>query len=118
MGKIVRLEKGITAIEKEKQDTFDWCLETQRAHGYYSEPTRLNLDKGDFVDDGGGIVIISLFEAKDGRAIMRREWPQDMCLRFNIITNLEEIKQKAPKSYKKMIDNGLKLYRQRGENFR
>ena len=116
MGKIVNFNNA--AMEDEKTEAFAWALETQRSHGYYSEPIHLILNEGDFVDDGGGKVVISLFENKDGRAIMRRDWPEDMCLRFNKITNLEEIKQKAPKSYQKMISNGLKMYRRDGGAFK
>ncbi len=105
--------------DEELSEAFAWNLETQRSHGFYSEPTKLVLDKGDYVDDGDGSVIISLFvDKKTGRAIMRRDWPEDMCLKFNTIINLEEIKRVAPKNYEKMIKNGLDMYHREGKGFK
>ena len=99
-------------------EAFAWALETQRAGGFYSNPLAVHFDYGDYLDDGGGNCLICLFVDKEsGGAILRREWKKKMCLKYSRIMNVEEIRRDAPKSYRKMIQNGLDLYNKNGKAF-
>ena len=96
--------------ENEMRDAYKWCLEFQRQHAFYSEPIELVLDMGDAIKDDS--VTISLFvDASTGQAIIRRDWFEQMTIRFNTLVNLEEVKKKAPNTYERLVQNGLDLYR-------
>lgn len=104
--------------ESRLTEAFAWALETQRAGGFYSNPLAVHFYNGDDLDDDNGNCLICLFiDEGSGSAILRREWKKEMCLKYNRIVNLEEIRTTAPRSYKKMVQNGLALYEQEGKGF-
>lgn len=76
-----------------------------------AEPIALKLKSDTLTTDIDDCIISIFYNEENGKAILRRDWFDDMGIKYNILTNLSEIKRIAPKSAAHMLDNGLKLYR-------
>lgn len=119
--KVVKLANYKTAQKKsfdeECAEAYAWILQVQKTQGWYSEQLELTFEEGDFIKETD--CIIALFVDKEsGKAILCREWPDDMMVKFNQVVNPEETKLMAPKCYKKMLETGLELYHQKGYGFK
>ena len=118
--KVVKLANFKSAQKKsfdeECAEAYAWILQVQKTQGWYSEQIRLTFEDGDYIKESN--CMIALFIDKEsGKAILCREWPDDMMVKFNQIINPVETKLRAPKCYQKMVETGLELYRREGRGF-
>ena len=100
------------ADEKEKirKRAFLWAVSEQKRLECVAEPIRLVFNRDCFDKDVDGCVASIFYDEETNKAILRRDWFDDMAVCYNIITNLEEIKKNAPKSASHLLDNGIKLF--------
>ena len=107
------LLKMITEREKEEErilsEAYDWAFERQRELGFLAQPIHMTFSRGDLIDDGDGFTMSLFYKKSTGEALLRRDWETRMAVSFNILTNYDEIEKIAPKSLKKMLQNGLRL---------
>lgn len=107
------LLKMITEREKEEErilsEAYDWAFERQRELGFLAQPVHMTFSRGDLIDDGDGFTLSLFYKKSTGEALLRRDWETRMAVSFNILTNYDEIEKIAPKSLKKMLQNGLRL---------
>ena len=103
----------VECSEEKEIEAFEWALKSQRAMGWSSEPIQLDFSKGDYFNDDENCNVC-LF-SKGDETILLRIWEREMCVKFNRVTNINEVAKTAPKSYHRMMYNGLALYAQRGK---
>jgi hypothetical protein len=90
---------------------YDWAVREQERMGCMAEPISLEFDSDFLTRDMDDCIISVFFNRATKKAILRRDWLDVMGIKYNILTNLDEIKKIAPKSAEHMLDNGIKLYR-------
>ncbi|MBE6013754.1 MAG: hypothetical protein E7241_00095 [Lachnospiraceae bacterium] len=107
-------------VSKQKcEEAFAWIIHLLKDYNLFCDTIQYPIIKNDCLDDIDGQKITSLFEDPDnGRAMVRVDYPEDIYFRIDKITNLEEVKERMPNSYDKMIQNGLKLYQRDGKGFK
>ena len=94
-----------------KKKAYDWAVKEQERMGCMAEPISLEF-KSDFLTTDRDSCIVSVFyDQETKKAILRRDWLDDMGIKYNILVNFEEIKEVAPMSVAHMLNNGIKLYR-------
>ena len=94
-----------------EEKAYGWAVREQERMGCMAEPTSLEFDSDFLTRDMDGCIISVFFDRATKRAILRRDWLDVMGIKYNILTNLDEIKEIAPKSAAHMLNNGIKLYR-------
>lgn len=104
-----------TRTDRELMEEAYFWADSKRRKGEPSSPLRIEFDS-DYINFDNGCHI-SLF-VSEGKAIMRREWAEDHSVLYNSIVNYEEIIKVAPKSVERMIQNGLEIYKVKGEGYR
>lgn len=103
---VILLKDARTILGKQ---AYDWAVKEQKRLGCMAEPIQLDF-KSDFLTEDRFNCIVSVFCDQE-KVIMRRDWLDDMGIKYNILTNYEEIKRVAPLSAAHMLNNGIKLYR-------
>ena len=117
MGEVVLFGKelallGKVAEEMEEQrlsSAYDWAKERQRELGFVAQNLRLEFETGDFIDDGDGFIISIFYKKSTGEALLRRDGEDTMITQYDVLANPDEVARVAPKSWSRMINNGLKL---------
>ncbi|MEE0887610.1 MAG: hypothetical protein U0L97_00160 [Candidatus Saccharimonadaceae bacterium] len=117
MGKVVMFGKEIILLdaiaskieEQRLSSAYDWAKERQRELGFVAQNLRLEFKTGDFIDDGDGFIISIFYKKSTGEALLRRDWEDKMLTQIDILSNPEEVSKVAPKSWRHMIKNGLRL---------
>ena len=105
-------------IEEEYAEAFAWALDLQKLNGWHSEPVNLIFEKGDLEESREHGCILSLFiDRETDRVILRRDWPEDMCLKYSKLMNFKELSEKIPEDVEKMLQNGLELYHKEGAKY-
>ena len=79
--------------------------------GCLAEPVKLTFESDFLTTDRDSCIVSIFYDQKRDKAILRRGWLDDMGKKYNILTNLNEIKKTAPMSVAHMLNNGIKLYR-------
>ncbi|MBE6013746.1 MAG: hypothetical protein E7241_00055 [Lachnospiraceae bacterium] len=111
-------DNDIAWTEEEYAEAFAWALDLQRLNNWHSEPINLLFDEGDVEETEEQGCILSLFiDRKSNRAILRRDWPEDMCLKYSKLMNFKDLEEKMPVGTKKMLQNGLNLYHKDGAKY-
>ena len=90
---------------------YEWAVKEQERMGCMAEPVSLSFKSDFLTTDSVGCIVSVFYDQKRDKAILRRDWLDDMGIKYNILTNFGEIKRIAPKSAAHMLDNGIKLYR-------
>lgn len=75
--------------------------------GYSTEPLRLTFEKDDLCKDYLGCNM-SIYVLNDNRVLLRRYWEKENSIKYNEITNYEEIIEMAPNSIMHMKKNAIK----------
>lgn len=104
----IRFEEAKNILEK---NAYDWAKREQERMGCMAEPISLKFESDFLTVDRDSCVVSVFYDRKTGKAILRRDWLDDMGIKYNILTNLNEIKEIAPMSASHMLNNGIKLYR-------
>lgn len=106
---VLYFEEGRQIIMKK---AYDWALNEQARLGCMAEPFGMIVNNDAMEEYDYGDCVISVFvDSSTGKALMRRDWLGDMGIKYNLLTNYDEIKKKAPKSARFMEENALKIYR-------
>ena len=92
------------------KELYDWAVQNQKDLGCMAEPIRINFKTDHLVQDTDDCMISVFYDEESGLAIMRRDWTDCGAVKFNILVNYDEIKQKAPNSARHMEENGKKLF--------
>ena len=90
---------------------YDWAVKEQERMGCMAEPISLKFDSDFLTSDRDSCIVSVFYDLATKKAILRRDWFDDMGIKYNILTNLDEIKETAPMSATHMLNNGIKLYR-------
>ena len=93
-----------------QREIFAWAVSEQQRMGCMAEPIALDFKADDLVHDPPGCVVSIFYNDESGEALLRRDWLEDMGIKYNLLTNFDEIERIAPRSVKRMLDNGAKLY--------
>lgn len=91
--------------------TYEWAIAEQMRMGLICDPIRLVFKSDDMDIDRNGCVLSIFVDPDSGRAIYRRDWIEDMGIRYNLLLNFDEIRRIAPKSVAHMLKNADKIYR-------
>ena len=106
--KYIRFQEAKDILEKK---AYDWAVREQQRLGCIAEPIFLEFDSDCLTSDRDSCVASVFYDYKTKKAILRRDWLDDMGIKDNILTNLDEIQRIAPMSAAYMLNNGIKLYR-------
>lgn len=79
--------------------------------GCMAEPIYLEFESDSLTTDRNNCIVSIFYDQESNKALLRRDWLDEMGIKYNILTNLDEIKKVAPKSVEHMLHNGTKLYR-------
>lgn len=117
MGETIIIRKDLirSTIEKRRErerrlsEAYDWAEEWRKRHGILTSPIRMTFNNGDYVDNGDGFTISIFYDKSTGRALLRRDWEDEMAVQYNDLVNFDEIAKIAPKSVSLMLKNGLKV---------
>lgn len=96
-----------------KSAAFRWAQSEQRRLGCVSDLIRFDVDRDWMVgvNETESDCILSIFVDDDtGRVLLRRDWLELMAVKYDILTNLEELRNIAPKSIEHMEENAIRLY--------
>ena len=104
----IRFQEAKNILEKK---AYDWAVKEQERMGCMAEPISLKFDSDFLTSDRDSCIVSIFYDQTTKKAILRRDWLDDMGIKYNILTNLDEIRQVAPKSAAHMLSNGMKLFR-------
>ncbi|MBR3116015.1 hypothetical protein IKF30_02190 [Candidatus Saccharibacteria bacterium] len=94
-----------------EKKAYDWAIGEQKRMGCMAEPVSLEFESDFLTVDRDGCIISLFYDQKSNKAMLRRDWLDDMGIKYNILVNLDEIKKTAPLSVAHMLENGIKVYR-------
>ena len=106
--KIIPITEAKTRLEKA---AYDWAVKEQERMGCMAEPISLVFESDNLTTDRDNCIVSVFYNQESNKALLRRDWLDDMGIKYNILINLDEIKMVAPKSSVHMLHNGIKLYR-------
>lgn len=104
----IKFEEAKNILRKR---AYDWAVKEQERMGCMAEPISLEFESDSLTTDRNSCIVSVFYDRESGKALLRRDWLDDMGIKYNILTNLDEIKMIAPMSAEHMLDNGVKLYR-------
>lgn len=99
--------------EEKKRRTravFEWAVNEQARMGLTAEPIRLTAKQDNMTGDPLGCIISIFYDEESGKALLRRDWLNDMGVKYNLLTNFDEIRRIAPKSVQHMMENATRIY--------
>lgn len=108
MTRYIKFEEAKNILERK---AYDWAIREQERMGCMAEPISLKFESDFLTTDRDNCIVSIFYNQESGKAILRRDWLDDMGIKYNILTNLPEIRRVAPMSTEHMLDNGTKIYR-------
>ena len=108
MATIISFNEGLKGLKKK---AYNWAVKEQKRMGCMAEPICLTFESDCLTSDANGYIVSIFCDDDTGRALLRRDWFEEMGVKYHILTNLDEIKRIAPKSASHLLQNGIKLYR-------
>ena len=114
-------EKALSTVDfvrHQRDNAYKWAKDEQKRLGCMAEPIDLNCGDKDRPELVEGYYInsqcvASLFVSSDKNAVplFIRYWLDDGGIKYNLLENYDELKTRWPKYTKKLLENGLKIYR-------
>ena len=101
------------AKRRKRQAAYEWAKSELDYFEINMQPVNIDFKSDDISNFIAHGCIISVFRdenSTDNKAILRREWPKDRVFEWNLLTNYDEIKRRAPKSLEQMLENGVQRY--------
>lgn len=111
MSAIVSMEEHKKNVKRKvTKEAFDWAVSEQRRLGLMAEPLNVIFDEDSLELEDKNCIVSVFYNEDTNRAIMRRDWTDIMAVKYNILTNLSQIKKVAPQTTELMMDNAIKMY--------
>lgn len=92
---------------------YDWFLAMRKKMGWFADPIKITFENGDKLPDDESFIPYLFVNKEKKDTVMVRVWKSEMQIRANFVVNGEELEEKAPESYSRMIYNGLVAYKER-----
>ncbi len=89
---------------------FEWAVAEQARMGCMAEPISLTFESDTLTSDKKNCILSVFYDQATKKALFRRDWLDDMGIKYSILMNLDEIRQIAPMSARHLLNNGIKLY--------
>ena len=90
---------------------YDWAVKEQERMSIMAQPITLTFESDNLTVDSEDCVVSVFYDQETKKAILRRDWLDDMAISYLVLVNWEDVKKTAPDSAARMLDNGIKLYR-------
>lgn len=107
----------VKRVDDTKSMAYYWADSERKRNGffvkepmdYYFQNDKLNVDESS--------VVVAAFYNRHmndlGDAVLVHVWPHKMIAKYSVIMNYDEIRQLSPKTLKKLLNNGLEMYKHR-----
>ena len=105
---IIRFEEAKDSLLKA---AYDWAVKEQERMSIMAQPITLTFESDNLTVDSEDCVVSVFYDQETKKAILRRDWLDDMAISYLVLVNWEDVKKTAPDSAARMLDNGIKLYR-------
>lgn len=90
---------------------YDWAVKEQERMSIMAQPITLTFESDNLTVDSEDCVVSVFYDQETKKAILRRDWLDDMAISYLVLVNWEDVKKTAPDSAARMLDNGIQLYR-------
>ena len=101
----------ISLFDIKLKEAYDWAVAEQKRYGFVAQPINFVLEKDELTYDQEEVYVSLFYDKSSERAILRRDWDSSFVVQYNILANYQEFAKDWPESLKKLLNNGIDLYR-------
>jgi len=102
---LIDAKKGI------EKAAFNWAISEQERIGLVAGLLFLEPEHEELEEYEEGFVPSVFYDEESGKALLRRDWLKDGAVRYDVLTNFEEIKKRTPKVAQTLRENAIRVYR-------